>query len=178
MYILMEKHRTLIKVYNCGTTLVQNDDNSSQLLPTGPLNKEPLECTDPEPLDALDLVPPHHSSSEELRLLDGHRLARHLPVWVQQLLGVVPHRLRQPVLDVFVGVAHLLDVLGFQLLRGGLLTLVGQVYIRMTSNIQKESSTYLFICSEGRRQHYRFLHFGFLGLGHYFLVEEKQCEPQ
>lgn len=102
------------------------------------MTKEPLECTDPEPLDALYLVPPHHPSSEELRLLDGHRLARHLPVWVEQLLGVVPHRLRQPVLDVLVGVAHLLDVLGFQLLRAGLLTLVRQVSIIMTSNIQKD----------------------------------------
>lgn len=91
--------------------------------------KEPLECTDPEPLDALDLVPPHHSSSEELRLLDGHRLAVHLPVWMQQLLGVVSHRLRQPVLDVLVGVAHLLDVLGFELLRGRLLALMVHVSI-------------------------------------------------
>lgn len=73
--------------------------------------------TDPQPFDAFDLVPPHHPSGEELRLLGGDRLAVHLPVGVQKMLGAVSHRLRQAVLDVLVGVAHLLDILSFEFLR-------------------------------------------------------------
>lgn len=68
--------------------------------------------TDPQPFDALNLVPPHHASSEKLWLLGRNRLAIHLPVRVQKMLGIVPHRLWETVLDVLVGVAHLLDILG------------------------------------------------------------------
>lgn len=73
----------------------------------------PSSLTHPEPLDAFDLVPPHDASGEDLGLLGGDRLTVHLPVRMQQMFGVVPHRLRQAVLDVLVGIAHLLDILSF-----------------------------------------------------------------
>lgn len=73
--------------------------------------------------------------------MDGHRLAVDLPVRVEQLFGVVSHRLRQAVLDVFVGVAHLLDVLGFKLLRGRLLSLTMHVSIETLNSVQLKQTS-------------------------------------
>lgn len=67
----------------------------------------------PQPLDAFDLVPPHDASSEELWLLNRNWLPVHLPMRMQEVLGVVAHRLRQPVLYILVGIAHLLNILSF-----------------------------------------------------------------
>lgn len=70
--------------------------------------------TDPQPLDAFDLVQLHDAPGEKLWLLGWDRLAVHFPVRIQKVLGVVPHSLRQTILDVLVGISHFLDVLCLQ----------------------------------------------------------------
>lgn len=89
--------------------------------PTIPHRSSP---THPQPLDAFNLVPPHDPSGEELWLLGRDGLAVHLPVRVQEMLGVVSHSLRQTVLDVLVGIAHLLDILSFEFVLGQCLLLI------------------------------------------------------
>lgn len=53
--------------------------------------KHTLSHTDPQPLDAFDLVPPHYPSSEELWLLGGNWLAVYFSFRMQEMLGIVSH---------------------------------------------------------------------------------------
>lgn len=77
----------------------------------------------PQPLDALYLVPPHDAPSKEPGLLGRHGLAVDRPGGVQQVLGILPHGLRQTVLDVCIGDTHFLNVLCLKLLVVGYILL-------------------------------------------------------